>query len=305
MQNDPRAAGPAPRPGGVEEWDAEPVRATALLWRPVISVTTRGPVAATLVPGGRPGDAGEALLVRACTEAREWRRAGRPATAVVPLPSGPGPDGRAPADALAAALARSGLDPARLVVEVPLRSVPADRTGTAATLRDLRAMGVRSVLDGTGDGCAALTCVASLPFDFVRLARSFLARVDHGPEGDALLGAVATLHRHRAVAVVADGIETEAQLCRLAQLGVPYASGRLPGGPPGEVVDVDVGQHGIQVERIDGPGHDGPDHPLDRVGRGHGPDTRSPAGSPHRPQRVTAPAPARAGTFSRPEPDRA
>lgn len=233
MQNDLVAAEPEPTAREQGRWDDPP----PLLWRPILAVRTLEPAALELVgaPERRSGTELDALLRRAATDGREWAVRGAPTTVMVAVPPGRSSRARSTGEcglvsAVAAALDRTGLDPARLVIEVPLPMICTNPIWSPAALWRLRASGVSLALDGTTDGCAALSTAAVLPFNLLRLARQFLARADHGSDGRALREAMASVHGRR-VALVADGIETEAQVRRLGELGVSYASGSFSGRP--------------------------------------------------------------------------
>ena len=301
-----RRAGPSGAgPTGAGPTGAGPTGAgpsDVLLWQPVIAVPTRAPAAVALV-ADRVAGTGRNPGLRALSEAQAWADRIRPLTVMVPIAAltddlRPAAGGRTVVARVATALERSPLHPASLVVEVPVAAVMADRQGLATALRSLSALGVRTALDGSGDGCGALSCSSVAPFDFIRLARHFLARVDHGPEGDALLDAIADLSHRGRPAVVADGIETEAQLRRLSQIGVRYARGRYLGvpaaTPPGvgsgpDVVSAPGGPASLPAPGRDGaPGPDGYSRP-DGASRPDGVSWEVTSGE------VADPAPARAG----------
>jgi EAL domain-containing protein (putative c-di-GMP-specific phosphodiesterase class I) len=96
---------------------------------------------------------------------------------------------------------------------------------------ELRALGVQVGMDDFGTGYSSLAYLANLPFDFVKIDRSFLARFVEDRRAAALLASVATLCRTLGLAAIAEGVETEQQLHHLRELGIPYVQGFLFGRP--------------------------------------------------------------------------
>ena len=125
---------------------------------------------------------------------------------------------RAFVDVVSAALGESGFEPARLVLEVTEGALIENPDETAARLLELRALGVRLALDDFGSGYSSLNDLRRLPFDKVKLDRSFVAALDQSANGGVIIQAVVTLGRALGMGVVIEGIETEQQrvLAKLA-----------------------------------------------------------------------------------------
>jgi diguanylate cyclase (GGDEF)-like protein len=124
------------------------------------------------------------------------------------------------------ALEASGLDPARLSLEIT-ESVAMDPGHAIETLRLLRRSGVRVALDDFGTGYAHLTALRALPVDVLKIDRSFVERVADERTDQAIVTAVLALARAVGCAAVAEGVETQAQLRALAQLGCSRVQGFL------------------------------------------------------------------------------
>jgi EAL domain-containing protein (putative c-di-GMP-specific phosphodiesterase class I) len=130
-----------------------------------------------------------------------------------------------------AALARAGLAPERLVLEIPEATVLADDDRTAMDIASLRLMGVHVALDHFGAGYSSLAHLTRLPIDVLKLDRSFLARVDRDAQDRALCESVVRIGRALGVDVVAEGVETSAQLGTLCGLSCGFAQGFLLSRP--------------------------------------------------------------------------
>jgi EAL domain-containing protein (putative c-di-GMP-specific phosphodiesterase class I) len=142
------------------------------------------------------------------------------------------------------ALATSGLDPARLAVEIT-ETVLLDEESTAvSTLSDLRAQGVRVFLDDFGTGYSSLSHLHRLPLDVVKLDRAFISEIAEGSVDQQIVGAVVQMARALLMTVIAEGVETKPQLDRLRELGCHLAQGYhfarpMPAGQMTAMLDPD------------------------------------------------------------------
>jgi EAL domain-containing protein (putative c-di-GMP-specific phosphodiesterase class I) len=130
-----------------------------------------------------------------------------------------------------AALRRSGLPPEQLVVEISAGSVMSDDERVALDMAALRFMGVHVALDDYGSGSSALAHLTRLPIDIVKLDRALISRIDRDPQMRALCESVVGIGRALAVDVVAEGVETTAQLAAVSGFGCGFAQGFLMARP--------------------------------------------------------------------------
>jgi EAL domain-containing protein (putative c-di-GMP-specific phosphodiesterase class I) len=160
------------------------------------------------------------VLGQACAQAAAW-----PALAVsVNLSAEYLASGTVVRD-VSAALAASGLRGAALVVEVTETALVADLDATAATLAELRALGVRVALDDFGTGYSSLSYLRTLPVDILKIDRSFVQDLD---TGDArLLTSVVALAGSLGLICVAEGVEHESQAVALREMHCERAQGYL------------------------------------------------------------------------------
>ncbi|UOY01462.1 putative bifunctional diguanylate cyclase/phosphodiesterase [Blastococcus sp. PRF04-17] len=129
------------------------------------------------------------------------------------------------------ALTTSGLAPERLVLQVTSETATTGDDRTGLDITSLRLMGVHVALDGFGSGSSALAHLTQLPIDIVRLDRSLITRIDRDPQSRALCESIAGIARALGLDVVAEGVETPAQLAALAGFGCGFAQGFLISRP--------------------------------------------------------------------------
>jgi EAL domain-containing protein (putative c-di-GMP-specific phosphodiesterase class I) len=141
---------------------------------------------------------------------------------------------------VAAVLRRTGLAPERLILEITEATVLADGEHVAVDIEALRLMGVHVALDDFGTGQSSLAHLTRLPIDILKLDRSFVSRVDRDPKSRALCESVVAIGRALGLDVVAEGVETPAQLGALRGLGCGFAQGFLLARPLrlGELTDL-------------------------------------------------------------------
>ncbi len=133
-----------------------------------------------------------------------------------------------------AALQRSGLAAQRLELELTESSLMRDANAAQSLLRALRAKGVRVALDDFGTGYSSLSYLRNFPMDKLKIDRSFVSILDEaGSDGGAkaIVQAIVQLARTLQLETTAEGVETEAQLEALSQIGCTYGQGYLLARP--------------------------------------------------------------------------
>ncbi|GAA4008417.1 putative bifunctional diguanylate cyclase/phosphodiesterase [Sphingomonas humi] len=196
---------------------------------------TRGDVPPDLfVPviedAGLIGQVGNWVLREACREAAGWEDEARVA---VNVSSAQLAAGSVLVGHVIHALGTSGLSAQRLELEVTESIFLADDSTTRATLEQLRAVGVRLVLDDFGMGYSNFNCLVSGAFTKVKIDRSFTAaaaRPGRPPER-AIIESILTLARGLRLEVTAEGIETAEQAEQMTLLGCGQLQGFLFGRP--------------------------------------------------------------------------
>ncbi len=173
-------------------------------------------------------DIGAWVLREACHEAARWAAPLLVAVNVSPVQA---QRGEAFAEMVEQALASSGLDPSRLLLEVTEGVLIRESDRVLAALRRLKARGVRIALDDFGTGYSSLATLRAFPFDKLKIDRGFIAGVTEGGQDTAIVRAVLGLARGLGLPVVAEGVETEAQLAALRSEGCQEVQGWLIGRP--------------------------------------------------------------------------
>ena len=130
-----------------------------------------------------------------------------------------------------AALHTSGLDPARLELEVTESLWIQDTDTVLDQLGQLRAMGVSIVLDDFGTGYSSLTYLWKFPFDKVKIDRSFVMGMELDPKAVAIVNTIVALGKTLDLTITAEGVETPEQAQVLREAGCDQAQGYLFGRP--------------------------------------------------------------------------
>ncbi len=123
-------------------------------------------------------------------------------------------------------LARTGLDPACLILEVTESLLFKDPAMTISRLGALKALGIGVAIDDFGTGYSSLSYLRTLPVDEVKIDRSFVADLDLAT-GSALVHGIVDLSHSLGLTVVAEGVERQEHADALRDLGCEYAQGYL------------------------------------------------------------------------------
>ena len=129
------------------------------------------------------------------------------------------------------ALSRTMLDPRSLILEVTesVLVVDIDRVGTV--MRRIRELGVHIALDDFGTGYSSLLYLQGLPIDRLKVDRSFVAGLGSPEQDPTIVAAVVDLAHKLGLRVVAEGVETEAELAAVGVMGCDEAQGFLLARP--------------------------------------------------------------------------
>jgi diguanylate cyclase (GGDEF)-like protein len=130
-------------------------------------------------------------------------------------------------DQVAAALTNSGLEPHRLVLEITETVLMHDRDAAAATLWQLKGLGVRIAIDDFGTGYSSLAYLRRFPIDMLKVAREFVDGLGRDAHDDVITRAIVELAGTLGLLTVAEGIETTQQSEHVAALGCDLAQGYL------------------------------------------------------------------------------
>jgi EAL domain-containing protein (putative c-di-GMP-specific phosphodiesterase class I) len=138
-----------------------------------------------------------------------------------------------PQTILSGALARAlqGFDLRRIVIEITEHAIVPDYLPLNEALQPLRAQGLRVAIDDAGAGYASMRHIVNLLPDYIKLDMSLTRRIDTDPTRRALAKALVSFSREIGSLIIAEGIETEAELNLLRSLGVGTGQGYLLAEP--------------------------------------------------------------------------
>jgi diguanylate cyclase (GGDEF)-like protein/PAS domain S-box-containing protein len=171
-------------------------------------------------------------IERACRTARAWRDGGLQDFVIgVNLSASQLRDASILED-LEAIFASTGCPPGAISFEITETSMVRDLQGVRSTLAGLRKIGVRVAIDDFGTGFSSLSHLRHLPVDAVKIDKSFVADTT-GPNGAAIAAAIIGLARGLGLDVIAEGVESDAQLAILRALGCSAWQGYLLSPPLG------------------------------------------------------------------------
>jgi len=118
-----------------------------------------------------------------------------------------------------------GMEPWRVSVEVTESALGRDDKAIGLVLTELRSHGLRIALDDFGTGYSSLASLASAPIDIVKLDRAFVDGISQDARAFALATSVAELSQSLGKKVIAEGVETAAQVAHLRAMGCELAQG--------------------------------------------------------------------------------
>ncbi|MEN3214118.1 EAL domain-containing protein [Methylorubrum populi] len=173
---------------------------------------------------------GQWVIETACAEAASWPRSWRVSVNVSPSQFR---QSDVP-EIVKAALAQSGLDPSRLVIELTESVFIQDATKAVEVLTSLRALGIRLALDDFGTGYSSLSYLQRFKFDKIKVDQSFVRRLGQDADTLTIVRAIVNLAHNLGMQVTVEGVETAAQQAMLHALGCEQMQGYLFGRPAPE-----------------------------------------------------------------------
>ena len=165
---------------------------------------------------------GGSILLQACAAAREW-----PENVCVSVNVSAHQFDDQLVATVAAALASTGLAPARLELEITESVLVKDTTSVVRVLNDLRRIGVQIALDDFGTGFSSLSYLQRFPIDRIKIDQSFVRDMSDRPESAAIVESICLLARKLGLSTTAEGIETEEQASLLLAFGCVEGQGYL------------------------------------------------------------------------------
>jgi diguanylate cyclase (GGDEF)-like protein len=146
-------------------------------------------------------------------------------------------------------LEETGLDPQRLEIEITESLFLNHSSEIMATLRRIKALGVRIAMDDFGTGYSSLSYLTRFPFDKIKIDRSFVGQLSDDPQIGAIISSIVGLGRSLSVDITAEGVETNEQVTLLQAAGCSIVQGFLFGAP--QRADIAAPTENVPAEEID------------------------------------------------------
>jgi len=166
---------------------------------------------------------GQWVLDTACREAEKWPSHVRIAVNVSPVQF----KSQTLALNVASSLAKSGLDPRRLELEITEAVLIGDDEAALTTFAQLRELGVHIALDDFGTGYSSLRYLHRFPFDKIKIDRAFVKEVTDDTGSSSIIKAVVGIATERNMITTAEGVETRRQFETVRDLGCTQMQGYL------------------------------------------------------------------------------
>ncbi len=188
---------------------------------------------------------GSWVLAQACRQTANWHRGGcgEDTPGVSVNVSARQLHHRGLVAALDQTLDETGVDPARICLEVTETQLMADAAASIDVLLELKERGVSLSIDDFGTGYSSLSYLKQLPVDALKIDRSFVAGLGNSMEGgqdSAIVEATIKMAQALGLSVVAEGVETAQQQAELRRLGCDYGQGWFFARPqPPEMLRLD------------------------------------------------------------------
>ena len=180
---------------------------------------------------GLVSNIGEWVLSTACAQVQAWRRRGWEQASVCINISARQLFDPDLAKIVKGALAESGLDSAALCLEVTETAQMTDLVQAARTMAELHDLGVRLAIDDFGVGYSSLMALKRLPVDALKIDKSLVHDAVINEADAVMMTAVVALAHAMHLTVIAEGIETEAQLSFVRAQNVDQVQGYFVGAP--------------------------------------------------------------------------
>jgi len=179
---------------------------------------------------------GEQVIDKVCAQLAFWLQHGREIAPVSINVSARQFTQTDVAATLAAALKRYGLDAQLVEIELTESSMMSSRQDVCEVLATMQRMGVKLLVDDFGTGYSSLAQLQELDFDTLKVDRAFTARLGANEASNVFYTAIITMAHSLGMKVVAEGVETEEQVRRLAALRCDEIQGYFvaPPLPPAE-----------------------------------------------------------------------
>lgn len=124
----------------------------------------------------------------------------------------------------------AGFDPRQLTLEITESELIGNLSASAGKLQRLRNVGVQIAIDDFGTGYSSLSYLKQLPIDYLKIDSGLTQDISGSPKGQVVVRSIINMAHSLHLDVIAEGVETEAQLAILDELGCEYFQGFLRSG---------------------------------------------------------------------------
>lgn len=183
---------------------------------------------------------GEWVLRAACQSARQWQLKGHEDFRIAVNVSIKQLHEKNFLDTVDSALRDSGLSPESLIIELTENMIMDNAEANTVTLQSLKSLGVRISVDDFGTGYSSLSYLQRFPLDQLKIDRTFIMEITNATDHVPIVKAVTSLAHDLDLSVVAEGVETTAQLEYIKKLGCEEYQGFLCSKPIVESEFLDI-----------------------------------------------------------------
>ena len=170
---------------------------------------------------------GEWILRQACTDHQAWRASGKKPTPIAVNLSARQFRDKGLVEMIRRVLMESDVEPKMLELEITESCVMEDPEEALSTLQAFHDMGIRIAIDDFGTGYSSLSYLKRFPLDVLKIDQSFVADVPNDEDDAAIIDTIIAMGHRLKLAVIAEGVETEAQAEFLREHGCDNAQGYL------------------------------------------------------------------------------
>jgi len=168
---------------------------------------------------------GRWVLDEACRQSKVWEVTGLPSVRIAINVSAVELRDKDFVEHVRNVLAKTGLAPHLLELELTETFLMQDSSSTAVVLRSLKDLGVRLALDDFGTGYSSLSHLKGFPIDTLKIDRAFVSELTTNADDASIVRAVITLGKNLQIRVVAEGVESAEQLTKLQDYQCPEGQG--------------------------------------------------------------------------------
>ncbi|MCL2657049.1 MAG: EAL domain-containing protein [Betaproteobacteria bacterium] len=177
---------------------------------------------------------GERVLRNACAALARWQAAGLELPRIAINIAAPQFENRDFGTSVSQVLNDYGVPPHRLELELTESIIVRDADAALREMQSLKDLGVSIALDDFGTGYSSLSYLSRLPIDIVKIDRSFVLRSTEDRDAQTIVRSIVALAHALRYRVIAEGVETHAQLNLMRTSGCDYVQGYLLGRPMSE-----------------------------------------------------------------------